>query len=116
MNWKLGNYYRTRSGDKVKLVWIFRNGDLLTMREKDEQYVRLFPDGYYYPDGGSRPPTSSNLVAEWREPARVMVRMFRSPHSGRVRVWDEISLSGIPETKDLEEIARKEIIEGEGMA
>ena len=113
MNWTIGNYYKMRDGKKAVLVWIFQNGDLLFVREGDERQTRLNPGGKYYPDNDSWAPSSLDIVSQWREPARVMVGVYQHTREGRLKVW--IEGMGPHCDSDWQLIARKEIVEGEGM-
>jgi hypothetical protein len=113
MIWELHSYYKMRDGKKAVLVWIFQNGDLLFVREGDEWQVRLNSEGNYCPQNDSWAPSSLDIVSEWREPARVTVEVYRHKGGDRLQIWCE----GRGPTSGIawELIARREIVEGEGM-
>jgi len=114
MNWTIGNYYKMRDGKKAVLVWIFQNGDLLFVREGDERQTRVNPDGHYYPQNDAWAPSSLDIISEWRDPLRVMVEVYRHKKGGWIlsKVPDETALGP---RDHWELIARREIVEGEGM-
>jgi hypothetical protein len=114
MTWKLHSYYKMRDGKKAALVWVFQNGDLLFVREGDEWQVRLNSEGNYCPQNDFWEPSSLDIVSEWREPLRVTVEVYRHKRDDRLECWIEgFAMNHVAGLWDL--IARKEIIEGEGM-
>jgi hypothetical protein len=114
MIWELHSYYKMRDGEKAVLVWIFQNGVLLFVREGDEQQVRLNSEGNYYAQNDSWAPSSLDIVSEWRDPARMTVEVYRHKYTGHMQCWAADTMQPSWD-EHWELIARREIVEGEGM-
>jgi hypothetical protein len=114
MNWTIGNYYETRNGCKVVLLWIADNsGSLLFLRLDTTATFWSSNDGLYHnPDR----PHDLDIVSEWRDPARVTVEWYVSTRSGLYQVWMAGTVSrDVLEDGQWKLIGRCEIVEGEGM-
>lgn len=65
IEWKIGNYYRTRGGQKVYLYGIRKNG-CLAIETSTNNYI-LSPTGAFYaPEENCV--CDEDIVSEWREP------------------------------------------------
>lgn len=107
-----GKYYRKRDGQKVYVAAVgcpFAEAELTQALGwcEDGSDLGWAIDGRFYPDGQA---TKYDIIAEWRDPVKVMVYVFKHP-SGSVIA------SHSPDYCDAHWtiIAQREITEGEGM-
>ena len=115
LKFEVGKHYRTRDGHKAMVLLI---RPYYMVGEVDVGEV----DGYAGPfiwmlDGGSYSeaiPCNSDLVAEWREPARLWVMLVRHRATGAVRVFEQKDLS-VSWHELYEVLGRFELVEGEGL-
>jgi hypothetical protein len=105
LKFEVGKHYRTRDGRKATVLLIL-TGYMVGTIGKDAMPVIWFAGG-----GAASEPysTADDLVSEWREPARVMARVFRHRISGNVEIWR------VAPNPDWQLIAQREIVEGEGL-
>jgi hypothetical protein len=106
LTFEVGKHYKTRDGKKAT-VYLIRPTYMVGEIEGREAPHSWNTGGSW----GSEPiPYSNDLVDVWREPARVMVLMYRNTATGKVRTFSEHR-----PTRDWELIAQRELVEGEGM-
>ena len=108
LTFEVGNHYWTRDKHKAT-IWLIRPTYMvgeIDGREDDNPF-RWDLGGWWHPD---RVPYSCDLVAEWREPRKVMAYAYRNTLTGSVIVHTLPCLGC-----DWELIAQREIVEGEGM-
>jgi hypothetical protein len=109
LKFEVGKHYRTRDGKKATVLLIRPTYMVGEIKDRlDSPYIWQ-PGGNWHLEAM---PYSCDLVAEWREPARVMVRVYRNYVSGELMATD----SGIQVNPDgWQLIAHREIVEGEGL-
>ena len=103
LTFEVGRHYRTRDGEKMVVMLIRER--YMVCEDNDGRCFVYTPDGMYF-----ALKTSFDLVAEWREPERVVTKMYRHSATGVVRVHSEF----LPDC-GWELIAQHELVEGEGM-
>ena len=107
---EVGKYYQAANGAKVLCVHRFECGSLLFASEHPSISWMTNHDGYFEDSEGR----GYSIGGEWREPAKVMVELYRHNTSNCI-------LSKTPYEASLgprdawELIARAEITEGEGL-
>ena len=103
---EVGKHYKTRDGRKATVLLIL-TGYMVGTVEKDAKPITWFAGG----GAASEPyPKADDIVAEWREPARVMAYVYRNTRTGTVILNGDQYLGG-----HWELIAQREIVEGEGL-
>ena len=106
LKFEVGKCYRTRNGRKVT-IWLVRPGYVIGELEGSHGPTAWTLGGGYF----TKPIEHElDLVAEWREPARVTARLYRNTASGAVKVFAHHRPSS-----DWELIGKGEIVEGEGL-
>ena len=110
MNFEVGKYYRTHKGTPALCVHKHEDGAILFASERPTGTWRTNFDGQYWNEEGQR----FQMGGEWKEPAKVMVEVYRQRKSGWIlsKAPDEAALGPCDQW---ELIARKEITEGEGL-
>ena len=78
--YKPGTYWKTQCAGKARVLNTMKNGNVVI--ECRDAVIVLTPDGQ---DSGGH----YGLVSEWREPARVLVTLYRNSASGKVRPFFE---------------------------
>ena len=114
LKFEVGKCYRTRDGKKATVLLIrekYMVGEIKAL--SDNPYIWNIGGGWH-PEAV---PYSCDLVAEWREPARVTVGLMRrtaNDELGLIEIDSETYLEWKREN-GWELIARHEIVEGEGL-
>jgi hypothetical protein len=107
LKFEVGKCYRTRCGKKATVLLIrptYIVGEIEGMESENPWHWNVC--GGWHPEAV---PVAWDLVSEWREPARVMARVFRHRISGNVEIWR------VAPNPDWQLIAQREIVEGEGL-
>ena len=106
LTFEVGKVYRTRDGEKVQIILIRP-----TYMVGEISYTPILwdPNGSYL---GTLTPTGVDLVAEWQEPARVQVFVYRHRADGRLFACER---STAMDERYWELRAKREIVEGEGL-
>jgi hypothetical protein len=113
MRWTIGNYYKTRDGSKVALLWITDSEKLLFLRCDTESVFRTDTKGLY--DSPGRRHHALDIISKWSDPARAMVEVYLDK-GNTIQLFPAGILSdGVRREMGLQLIARREIVEGEGM-
>ena len=103
LKFEVGKHYRTRTGEKLLCLWVFRNGSALFVNAAADTYGYRCCNGRVYSTDDASP---HDIVGEWREPRQWTVYV--------VQVIDEM-IGVTTEAGSRKILARVTVTEGEGL-